>query len=363
MTKVISAFILSALLSTFATLWVIYFSRKFRLFDNQDIYRKTHVKLVSRLGGVAIFFGYFIITHLYADLNSISIHSVVAASSIIFFLGLKDDLLGGAFPYEKFTVQLLASCIIVIFNSENFKLDLLSSDVMFISWLLEFFLPVCLLLFIINAFNFIDGIDGLAGVLGVFVNVFIGTYLFNWGDEEFGISAFIIAGSTAGFLIYNLVPGKVFMGDSGAMLIGLMTGVLCLRFVNLSLSHNEVRFSSPVLIVCSLLIVPTFDVLRIFIIRAIHRKPLLTGDRNHIHHRLQDLGVRDLHAVLILIIFTAISLGVAIIGQAEGSVTIIFVLLLLCLLSNTVLSYFRGRRLVGSYKLSDVLFIDTFNRR
>lgn len=363
MIKVIVAFILSCVLSALVIPWIINFSEKYRVFDTQDIYRKTHLGLVSRLGGIAIFFGYFTVLHLYSDLNSLSIHAMAAASVIVFFLGLKDDLLGGALPHEKFLIQLLAASIFVVFNGQGFELDFLSISTPNLTWLIGFLLSICFLLFVINSFNFIDGIDGLAGVLGVFINVFLGVHLLNWGDEGFGISAFMIAGSTTGFLIYNFIPGKVFMGDSGAMLIGLVTGALCLRFFNISISHAEDQYFSPLLIVFSLLIVPTFDVLRIFIIRALHRKPMLTGDRNHIHHRLQDVGLRNLQIVLILIIFTIISLIVAIFGQDIGFVTIFVLLLLLCLSGNTLLTYLRGRRLSKSYKLSDVLFIDTFNRR
>jgi len=363
MIKVVVAFILSCVLSALVIPWIINFSEKYRVFDTQDIYRKTHLGLVSRLGGIAIFFGYFTVLHLYSDLNSLSIHAMAAASAIVFFLGLKDDLLGGALPHEKFLIQLLAAIIFVIFNGQGFELDFLSIIIPNLTLLIGFLLSICFLLFVINSFNFIDGIDGLAGVLGVFINVFIGVHLLNWGDEGFGISAFIIAGSTTGFLIYNFIPGKVFMGDSGAMLIGLITGALCLRFFSISISHAEDQYSSPLLIVFSLLIVPTFDVLRIFIIRALHRKPMLTGDRNHIHHRLQDVGLRNLQIVLILVMFTLSSLTIAILWQHKGFLRIGSVLFLLCLCSNSILSYLRGCRISSDYKFSDVLFIDTFNRR
>jgi UDP-GlcNAc:undecaprenyl-phosphate GlcNAc-1-phosphate transferase len=363
MIKMIGAFILSCVLSAFVIPWIINFSGKYRVFDTQDIYRKTHFGLVSRLGGVAIFFGYFTVLHLYSDLDSLSIHAMAAASAIVFFLGLKDDLLGGALPHEKFLVQLLAASIFVIFNGQGFKLDFLSITISNLTWLIGFLLSISFLLFVINSFNFIDGIDGLAGVLGVFINIVIGIYLLDLGDDELAMSAFVIAGSTVGFLTYNLIPGKVFMGDSGAMLIGLITGASCLRFINLSFGCDNPQFLSPILIVCTLLVVPTFDVLRIFVIRTLHRKPLLTGDRNHLHHRLQDVGLKDLHVVLVLLMFTAISLSIAILGQKMGEITISITLSLFCLIGNSILSYLRGCRLSSSYKLTDVLFIDTFNRR
>jgi UDP-GlcNAc:undecaprenyl-phosphate GlcNAc-1-phosphate transferase len=363
MFKVTVAFLGSGLLTASIIPRIITFSRRLKLFDDQDLYRKTHLELVSRMGGIPIFIGYILVVHLYSDLRSISFHALIASLIIIFSLGLKDDLLGGAVPYEKITAQLLAIIILVIFNGQSLNLDLHSDEATALSKLRKFALPVVLMLFIVNAFNFIDGINGLAGVLGVLINVFVGSYLIMWGENEFGVSAFIIAGSTAGFLIYNFSPGKVFMGDSGAMIIGLITGAMCLRFINMSHGNSELQFSSPIMIVCSLLIVPTFDVLRIFFIRAIHGRPLLIGDRNHIHHRLCDLGMRDYQAVLILILFTVICLFTVILGEGLGLLTISAALFSLCTISNTVLSYLRGRCHSSSYKFSDVLFIDTLNRR
>ncbi|MFP5081146.1 glycosyltransferase family 4 protein [Pedobacter sp. JCM 36344] len=363
MVNVIFAYLISGVLSASVIPWIISFSLKLKLFDVQDLYRKTHVELVSRMGGISIFFGYFLIMQVYADFNNIDLHALIASSSIMFLLGLKDDLLGGAAPSEKFIIQLLAALVLVIFSNLDLDIYLCLIDVPSLCKLMGFVLLACSLLVIVNAFNFIDGINGLAGILGVLVNLFLGSCLVSLGDDEFAISAFVIAGSTTGFLIYNLIPGKVFMGDSGAMLIGLTTGAICLRFISLSINSNESPFSSPVLIIIALLIVPIFDVLRILFIRSLHGKPLLVGDRNHIHHRLRDLGISDFQVVQILVVFTTITVSLVILVQNADVFTSSIVLTLLCIFSNTALSYYRGRRLFANYKFSDVLFIDTLNRR
>ena len=363
MVKALFLFVLSCLVSLSLIPQIMQFSLRLKLFDDQDLYRKDHKYAVSRMGGVAIFIGYFLVVNAYLDLSNISSYALLGSTSIIFFLGLKDDLLGGAIPLEKFFIQLFAVILLLIFNEPTIEITFSSTYLSMLSNFLELLMPICLLLFIINAFNFIDGINGLAGVLGVLINVFIGSVLILWGDREFGFSAFILAGSTVGFLRYNFIPGKVFMGDSGAMLIGLSTGFICLRFISLDSISQEIQFSSPGLVVLALLIVPTFDVIRIFIIRIFHRKSLLVGDRNHLHHRIKDLGMRDFQIVIILLLFTSICLVIVILDLIANVFMTIGLLIFLCVLCNSMLSYIRGRHFSRDYTFSDVIFIDTLNRR
>jgi UDP-GlcNAc:undecaprenyl-phosphate GlcNAc-1-phosphate transferase len=362
MNDVVIAFLLSAIITACVIPWLIRFSLKLKMFDTHDLYRKSHSRLVSRMGGIGIFFGYFVIINVFADLSSLVIHALTASIIIVFCLGLKDDLLGGATPSEKIVVQFLATFTLIIFG--GFKADpFIFISEYFQNWrFINVLLQIFAVLFIVNAFNFIDGINGLAGILGVAVNTFLGSYLVSWGDQSFGFASLILAGATSGFLIYNFIPNKVFMGDSGAMVIGLTTAATCLRFVSVSRVNEASKFNSPILIILALLIVPAFDVVRIFVIRGIQGKPFLVGDRNHIHHRLKDLGIRDLQAVFILMAFTLVSVTITIIGQNYHHLKIIFALGSLCLLCNTALSYFRGRRLFTNYKLSDVIIVDTFNK-
>jgi UDP-GlcNAc:undecaprenyl-phosphate GlcNAc-1-phosphate transferase len=360
MNDVVLAFLFSGFISALIIPGIIRFSLKLKLFDTHDLHRKKHAELVSRMGGIGIFLGYFIAVHLFADFNSLIIHALTSSTLIIFCLGLKDDLLGGATPREKFIVQSLAAITLTVFGGSK-------SGLLFVECFPEWgfgviFLEICAILLIVNAFNFIDGINGLAGVLGVLINVFLGSCLIICDDGNFAIVTFALAGATSAFLIYNFIPNKVFMGDSGAMIIGLTTAATCLRFVGSCGSHQPNGFSLPLLVILSLLIVPVFDVFRIFVIRGLQGKAFLVGDRNHIHHRLQDLGVSDFQAVLILMAFTSIAVIIALIGQNSDGTNVSLFLSSLCLVSNTALSYFRGRRLFPNYKLSDVIVIDTLNK-
>lgn len=362
MKNVVIIFLVSCFFAAFVIPKIIQFSLRLKLFDDQDLYRKHHSKLVSRMGGIGIFFGYILGLSLYVDLDNLEIHALISSTLILFFLGLKDDLLGGASPLEKFSVQFLAASILVLFGGfETIDIVTLENDIL--QWTLNTLAIICIVLLIVNAFNFIDGIDGLAGVLGVLLNVFLGYYLLQWNDYNFGVIAFILAGATCGFLFYNFLPNRVFMGDSGAMVIGLTTLAMCLRFIILSTNDRTDGFPLPKLIILALLIVPLFDVLRIFIIRRLHNKPLLTGDRNHLHHRLKDLGMRDFQVVLILVAFTGISLSIAIIGQNNDAATTVVSLVTLCLTANSILTYIRGLHLSKTYRFFDILFVDTLNKR
>jgi UDP-GlcNAc:undecaprenyl-phosphate GlcNAc-1-phosphate transferase len=367
MSTILIAFLLSLLTCAFFIPLIIGFSLKLKLFDDQDAHRKQHKRFISRMGGIGIFLAYIICLTMLANKDSLSFHALVASTFIVFFLGLKDDLLGGASPPEKFAVQFLAATLVIVLGGfDAINLDFFTKTFDIISPLgniLNAGLLVVMVIFIINAFNFIDGINGLAGVLGVIVNVFLGYCFLSWRDYDFGLAAFVITGATCGFLIYNFMPNKVFMGDSGAMVIGLTTSGMCLRYLSLNDKYWADGQSSGILTIFALLIVPTFDVIRIFIIRSLHNKPLLVGDRNHIHHRLQDLGIKDFQVVIVLGTFTIISVSIVILGEDISFVMISIILALFCLLSNTTLSYFRGRRMYKDYKLSDLLFIDTLNRR
>jgi UDP-GlcNAc:undecaprenyl-phosphate GlcNAc-1-phosphate transferase len=362
MKNVVIIFLVSSLSAACVIPKIIHFSLRLKLFDDQDLYRKGHSKLVSRMGGIGIFFGYISGLSIYVDLNSLEMHALLSSTLILFFLGLKDDLLGGASPLEKFSIQFLAASVLVLFGGfETINIISLENDIFHRA--LNAFLIVCIVLLVVNAFNFIDGINGLAGVIGVFLNVFLGYYLLHWDDYNFGFIAFILAGAISGFLFHNFIPNKVFMGDSGAMVIGLTTLAICLRFIIVSTNVHTDGFPLPELIILALLVVPIFDVIRIFIIRSLHKKPLLMGDRNHLHHRLKDLGMRDFQVVLILVGFTGLSVTIAIVGQNNDAATTSISLGLLCIISNGILTYIRGLHLSKAYRFIDILFVDTLNKR
>lgn len=360
----IISYLLSSGLCIIVMPLLIRFSLKLKMYDDHDLYRKTHGSRISRFGGIGIFVSYVTVLQLYADFSDLGIHALIASSVVMFCLGLKDDLLRGAKPSEKFIVQVLATFVFVFFGNAVFgEINIFPTNPFLESSFLQI-LSFITILFVVNAFNFVDGVNGLAGTLGVMINLFIGTSMLILGDHRYAVIAFTLAGATTGFLFFNFFQGRVFMGDSGAMVIGLNTVGLCLRLTSIADSSLSLNHSFSILgIMFALLIIPIFDVFRIFFIRAIQNKPLLVGDRNHIHHRLRDLGLKDYQIVFVLMGFTLMSVVFAIVTDADKNCMVIGVLSLGCLLANTLLTYLRGRYLFGQYKISDIIFIDTFNRR
>jgi len=261
-----------------------------KLFDVPDE-RKVHHAPITPLGGLGIFagfvFGCLLTLHFgqYAELQYF-----MAASLVIFFLGLKDDILIIS-PVKKFIGQVLAAFIIIYYGgiqirSMNGFLGVYQLPEMF-SLLLTYFAVIV----VINSFNLIDGIDGLAGSLGLISTVIFGTYFLNVNMLPYAVIAFSMAGSLLAFLIFNFQPAKIFMGDTGSLLVGTINAILVIKFINVA-GTDEVSFritSSPA-VGFTILMVPLLDTLRVFGIRIFHRRSPFSPDRNHIHHLLLDKG-------------------------------------------------------------------------
>jgi len=261
-----------------------------KLFDMPDE-RKVHHAPITPLGGLGIFagfvFGCLLTLHFsqYTELQYF-----MAAALVIFFLGLKDDILIIS-PIKKFIGQVLAAFIIIYYGgiqirSMNGFLGVYQLPEMF-SLLLTYFAVIV----VINSFNLIDGIDGLAGSLGLISTVIFGTYFLNVNMLPYAVIAFSMAGSLLAFLIFNFQPAKIFMGDTGSLLVGTINAILVIKFINVA-GTDEVSFritSSPA-VGFTILMVPLLDTLRVFGIRIFHRRSPFSPDRNHIHHLLLDKG-------------------------------------------------------------------------
>lgn len=359
----IGYFIFSFLLVVLLLPVVIRLSTLLGLFDELDTYRKNHEQQISRLGGVAVFTGVLIPVLLFLGLKAdLKMLFFLASCFLLFMLGLSDDVCGIS-PLLKFCVQLLCAMTLVLYGGyhESVMVDIdldpgFRPDLAFL---------VLFLVLLINVFNLIDGLDGLAATLGAFVNLFFGLVLFIGQDHTYAAIAFALCGSLAGFLIYNFSPAKIFMGDAMAMVTGLISGLMALRFIKL-LGAGDMGFLSAdaaLSITLSVLIVPVFDGLRVFVIRLLHRKSPFKGDRNHIHHRLKLLGYTDKQVVFFLFFFNVSLLGLTLLLQHFGSFTLIFLLFLICVLSNGLLTFMIRKTADKKYRLKDVLLRDTLNIR
>ncbi len=300
--------------------------------------RKLHKRRIPTLGGAAIFAGMSIASIVWNRSGQLQeLPYIIAGSIVIFFIGLKDDILIIA-PLKKMGGQALAAIIVVVFGD----IRLTNLHGLFHIYEIPFFLSIALsfliIVSIINAYNFIDGLDGLASSLGMLSTTVYGLWFILHGNYSFSIISFSLLGALAAFLRFNVHSGKlkIFMGDTGSMLIGFLLSVSLIYFIeeNEDVAQPYALISAPA-IAFGVIIVPFFDMLRVMFIRVFITRSLSTADKNHIHHRLIRLGLTHIQSTLILV---AINLGFIIFMVYFRRLGIIR-LFLLSLIFAMVLSY------------------------
>jgi UDP-GlcNAc:undecaprenyl-phosphate GlcNAc-1-phosphate transferase len=281
---------LSFIITFFAIPVIIQVAKAKKLFDEPDE-RKVHKTVIPTLGGLGIFAGFIVASLLGtpAGLNY-EFQYFVAAAIVIFFLGLKDDVMILS-ASKKFVGQVIAAGILIKFGGvsiNNMHGFLGLHEIPYYASVIFSFFTIIV---ITNSFNLIDGVDGLAGSLGLITTITFGSYFFYAGQITYGVMAFSLAGSILGFLIYNFSPAKIFMGDTGSLLLGLINSILVIKFINIAGAADAVVpiHASPA-IGFAILMIPLFDTLRVFGLRILDRRSPFSPDRIHIHHFLLDLG-------------------------------------------------------------------------
>lgn len=305
-------------------------AEKKHLYDDGDDFRKLHNGLIPTLGGVAIFTAFMISFSASSFADEIQGYGYfVAACLILFAAGLKDDLIDIS-PKKKLAAQFLATGLIVFGCDMQFTNmgGVFGADA--ISPWIGIPLTFYTVIVVINAYNLIDGIDALGGSIGVFVSGFFGYWFYTAGIYPMAMLSFVLAGSILGFLWYNRPPAKIFMGDTGSLMIGFFMSVLAINFVEYSITAPNVVFWQPAapIIVAAVMVVPLYDTLRIFIIRALKGKSPFEADKGHIHHHLIKAGFSHGQIVVFLLSLSVIILGTIIISSLYLSNTWLLALLL-----------------------------------
>src|SRR6202012_5070646 len=300
-----------------------------KLFDMPDA-RKVHHAPITPLGGIGIFAGFIFGSLLTLHFNQfVDLQYFIAAAFVIFFLGLKDDILVIS-PVKKFIGQVLAAFIIIYYGNIQIRsmhvfLVLYQLPEMF-SLLLTYFAVIV----VINSFNLIDGVDGLAGSLGLLSTTIFGTYFLYVGMPSYAVLAFSLAGSLLAFLIFNFQPAKIFMGDTGSLLVGTINAILVVKFINVA-NTSGVSFpvSSSPAVGFTILMIPLLDTLRVFGIRILHRRPPFSPDRNHIHHLLLDRGFSHRSITLTLVAINLAAICLIFLARSVNCTLLIFSVIML----------------------------------
>jgi len=336
MIKILLALVTSfavVLVSTPALIRVAYLKR---LVDAPDGGRKIHKRHIPTIGGIIIFAGtLFSYLLWYPIIENAGFKYIAASMLILFFIGVKDDLVGTA-PVKKLAGHLVVAFILVIMAGVRIS----GMHGIFGIHELPYWASVLLSIFtytvVVNAFNLIDGVDGLASTLGVLACLTFGTWFYLVGSLENAILAVALAGALIGFLFFNFSPAKIFMGDSGSLTIGLIVSVLAIRMIEFDvyqIPSSMVGISKPVLAMAAMAY-PLIDTLRIFIIRMVQGKSPFSADRNHLHHKLMDLGLGHRGTVYVILAFTLTLVGGAIVLDVEASLSMVLLFVMAAVASQ-----------------------------
>lgn len=304
-------FILAMGITVFAIPSIISVAKKKDLLDIPD-HRKKHLIVTPNLGGIALFSVFVFVNCIF----NVGAHFggwsyILAGSFLLFITGLKDDLVS-IDPYKKFIAQIVAAIIVVyladirLSNLEGFL------GIHELPYPISFVISVIGITFVTNAFNLIDGVDGLAGGLSLLLFSFLGV-MFAWNSNTgLAMISFTIAGAIFGFLRYNIAPAKIFMGDTGSLIIGFLAAVLSIAFVSKTSIHSSTGFLSRlspengnISIALAAIIVPVYDTFRVFTTRILHGYSPFRPDRTHVHHVLQDIGLTSTQVSVTLFGITA----------------------------------------------------------
>lgn len=334
------AFLVAAVISLYAVNKLIFIARHKRLYDIPDNVRKIHGTEVPSLGGIGIFAGYIVASSAFMYREW---YFIVAATTILFLTGIYDDIMNMR-PSRKLMAQLLAATIAVLLAGIRISdlYGLLGIHAL-PEWL-SIVLTIFLCAFFINVFNFVDGIDGLACTLSLIYTI-VPAIIFTMSHQlALAGTTWALCGAILGLFWYNKPPARIYMGDTGSMMLGFTIFVLVVLSFQLpaveSLSPQQVFTLS-----CGLLFLPVFDALRVFVLRLRQGTSPLHADRRHLHHYLLDSGYSHARSVSIIAAINVINLGLAWLLRSSNPGIAIFACLIVTSISVFAIDRNRNKRL------------------
>ena len=296
--------LLSFALAFFSIPTILRVAESKNLFDEPNK-RTAHKIRVPTLGGLAIFLSFLFTYSLFSDWFSFTqIPFLIPALLIIFSIGIKDDIMITA-PVVKLFGQIMAAFIIVGWGD----LRITSFHGFFglePNYLASITITVLLFVFILNGFNLIDGIDGLAAITGMVSITSFSIWFYINGNYHIPVFSAALIGALLAFTYFNVFAKrqKIFMGDTGSLLLGFLLAVVAIKFAEFNRPAHamELRYqmTSAPAVVLGVLIVPVIDTLRVFIFRISKGNSPFAADKNHIHHRMLTLGFTHVQITLII---------------------------------------------------------------
>lgn len=316
---------------------------KKNLFDvpNQ---RKVHIEAIPSLGGVGIFIGVIIAFTIWMPDTSVfpQYKYILTAYMILFFMGLKDDLLEMKAIIKLF-IQFLVAGILIYGEVRIISLfGIFGIETLPYIW--SVLISLIFIVGVTNAFNLIDGIDGLAGGLGGINCMAFAGIFYAFDIIPMAILSIAITGALLAFLRYNFnaYPKKVFMGDTGSLLLGISVVILSISFMNANVIAPEAfSFVSPPIVVLGMIFIPILDMTRVVVIRLANGKSPFTADKNHIHHQFLNSGTSHKKASLLLYLINFILIVMVFIFRETGALGLILIIACTISISTQLLIFYR----------------------
>lgn len=310
--------------------------------------RKIHKKVTPSMGGIAIFVGFFTSSLIWIDIQGWGyIKFILVALFVIFFIGVRDDLV----PLKamvKLIGQIMAASLVIFLFDLRIKTFYGLFGLYELPAIVSYIVTYMTIIVITNSFNLIDGLDGLAGTIAIVALLAFGVWFFLVDQPIFSILSFSMLGSIFAFLIFNWEPSEVFMGDTGALVIGMMLAILTIYFINVNYNlpaMTPYKFNGSVGTAACIIIIPLVDTLRIVILRLSKGQSPFLPDKSHVHHAIMRLGMSHSQTTLILASVQIIYIGLAVLFNAYADIYVISGLLVLSFLLSITLDRLIIRKL------------------
>ena len=319
---------------------------EWKVFDSPGKH-KIHKHYIPSMGGVCIALGAAFAQVIGLPFGEWALLKYFyIALAMMFITGLRDDILTLS-PREKLIGQILPIIIVVIFGNTvlwsfygMFFNGLVFHDV--IAWAVTIFTIVILT----NAYNLIDGLDGLAGTVGCIALLFFGVWFYFAGDLTMSLIALSFFGGLLAFLFFNWQPSRIFMGDTGALVIGLLLSILTIRFINTNYILPDgapIKFASSVGTAVMIMIIPMFDTLRVIIFRLRKFQSPFRADKNHLHHQFLKLGFSHAKSVAIIAAIHVFFILMALVLKNSTDAVILPAAFTGCIIINQVIKVAQRR--------------------
>lgn len=344
-----AAVLLSAIISMYAVKKIIFITRHRGLFDIPDNIRKIHGAEIPSLGGIGIFVGYMVIAAFFIGKDG---YPIIAASVILFFTGIYDDIMNMR-PSKKLLAQLIAASVPVVFADMRITSLHGLAGIGELPYWVSVGGTIFLCTFFINVFNFMDGIDGLACTLAILYTSVLGVMLATTGNSHMACVALSLTGATLGLLYYNRAPARIYMGDTGSMLLGFMIFTLSVVYLKpIANTIGSVPPTNDIMVLFSLVFLPVFDALRVFVIRATKGISPLQADRTHLHYYLLDAGFSHSGAVAVIAIANVVLTSIIWLLQDKPAVLLLGIMIVF---TSVVVMRIAARRRVVMAKTHNEL--------